>query len=651
MQRILLVLASLIICNTSLLAQVKQETIDGLRAAFMQATTDTARLYAAAELAYGYRFSNVDSSNHYNDIAREIAAKNGLGNNVLSELLSMKGAIVLEEGKLPEALLYSFEALKLAEEEGSESIIAITLNRIGNVYMELEDHRKALDYYQRSAVYYKKAKALLYYNELSNIGHIYERMGMADSALYYLIPVLTADTAAVKDRNDITHGELMFRLGNAYKLAGDTAQALKYYKLGIAESNYDNDTRNLVMNDLLLAQLYYDMGAKDSSYHYAKQAVFAGNSINFRKGVFEASTLLSRLYSERNQWDSAYQYLNIAATNKDSLIGANRFRKMQTILLEEQDRQRQAETLRIARENRQKQLALLGGSFVLMAVAFLQYRNIRQKQKANKVLEKTLGDLRVTQAQLIQSEKMASLGELTAGIAHEIQNPLNFVNNFSEINAELTDEISEALNKDDKQTALQLVADIKENQQRINEHGKRADSIVKSMLQHSHASAGKVEPTNLNALADEYLRLAFHGLRAKDKSFNANFTTELDPALGKVNVVPQDIGRVLLNLINNAFYAVNERSKTDTDFKPAVEVRTKKNGSQVEISVTDNGSGIPEHIRNKIFQPFFTTKPTGQGTGLGLSLCYDIVRAHGGDIKVESRGGEGTCFVVRLPIA
>ncbi|NJO24963.1 MAG: HAMP domain-containing histidine kinase [Bacteroidia bacterium] len=246
---------------------------------------------------------------------------------------------------------------------------------------------------------------------------------------------------------------------------------------------------------------------------------------------------------------------------------------------------------------------------------------------------------------------MASLGELTAGIAHEIQNPLNFVNNFSDVSNELIDEMNAELDKGDINEAKAIATDVKQNLEKINHHGKRADAIVKGMLQHSRSSSGTKEPTDINALADEYLRLAYHGLKAKDKSFNATMKTEFDTSLEKVNVVPQDIGRVVLNLINNAFYVVTEKKKSGiAGYEPTVTVSSKKAGDKIQVSVSDNGNGIPQKVLDKIFQPFFTTKPTGQGTGLGLSLSYDIVKVHGGEIKVETTENEGTEFIIYLPL-
>jgi signal transduction histidine kinase len=272
-----------------------------------------------------------------------------------------------------------------------------------------------------------------------------------------------------------------------------------------------------------------------------------------------------------------------------------------------------------------------------------------------KEIEKAYHTLKTTQAQLIQSEKMASLGELTAGIAHEIQNPLNFVNNFSEVNKELLSEMKDEMDKGNINDAKAIANDLIENEEKINHHGRRADAIVKNMLQHSRINSGQRELTDINALADEYLRLSYHGFRAKDKAFNATIETDFDRDLssveGKINIVPQDIGRLLLNLYNNAFYAVAEKMKLQTEgYEPTVSVCTKETANGIKITVKDNGNGVPQNIVDKIFQPFFTTKPTGQGTGLGLSLSYDIIKAHGGEIKVETKEGEGSEFIIQLPL-
>ena len=283
-------------------------------------------------------------------------------------------------------------------------------------------------------------------------------------------------------------------------------------------------------------------------------------------------------------------------------------------------------------------------------------------EETNAALSKSLDELKAAQSQLIQSEKMASLGELTAGIAHEIQNPLNLVNNFSEVNSELIAEMKEEIEKGNLEEVKSLANVITDNEQKINHHGKRADAIVKGMLQHSRSSTGPKEPANINALADEYLRLAYHGLRAKDKSFNATMKTDFDETIGNINIISQDIGRVILNLISNAFYAVNENKQQLAKdlsgfqnltglngYEPTVSVSTKKINRKVEIRVVDNGPGIPQKVLDKIFQPFFTTKPTGGVTGLGLSMSYDIIKAHGGELKVETKEGEGSSFIIQIP--
>jgi len=350
------------------------------------------------------------------------------------------------------------------------------------------------------------------------------------------------------------------------------------------------------------------------------------------------------------------------------------FEKKQAIAKAEQEK-KDAEQKRIENIQYFTIAALAALLLVILIIAVIQWKNNNQKKKANVLLhlekekvESTLSELRSAQAQLIHSEKMASLGELTAGIAHEIQNPLNFVNNFSEVSNELVQEMKQELATGNWQPATEIADDIELNLEKIIHHGKRADLIVKGMLQHSRVSTGQKEPNDINALCDEYVRISYHGMQARDKDFEATLKTDFDPALssaeGKINVVPQDIGRVLLNLCNNAFYAVSqklraERSKPGAEnpaYVPMVTIVTKKRspseraGSGVEIKIKDNGPGIPLNIVDKIFQPFFTTKPTGQGTGLGLSLAYDIIKAHGGEIKVETKENVGTEFIIMLPV-
>ena len=632
--------------------QSSPEEIKQIKDQLLNAKHDSTKGGLTYMLAYGYRFSNIDSSLFYSDVTIELADKNNLP-SIKAQMLSLKGATVLEAGKLPESLQFQFEALGISEKIKDTSNIGYALNRIGNIYMELGDYKKANEYYFKSKDLFEKiGDSGMVYNEVSNIGNIFDLMQIPDSGLYYQQIVYDA---ALKntDRKYFTRPEMMFRMGNAHSLKGDKEKAMYFYKQGIKEANIDNDTRNLTMNNLFLAKLYDELNMPDSSIKYAYNAIQTGKTISFRKGVYDASILISGLYKKRNQDDSAYKYLSVANVEKDSLTGTKRFQELQRIILDEQERQRNVEVKRIAEQNKQKQMALITGLAIFLIIASILYGNNKQKQKTNKILESTLNNLKSTQSQLIQSEKMASLGELTAGIAHEIQNPLNFVNNFSEVNTELIDEMKIEMDKGNINDAKVIADDIKENEKKINYHGKRADAIVKGMLQHSSSGSGKKEPTDINKLADEYLRLAYHGLRAKDKSFNATMKTDYDDSIGNINIIPQDIGRVILNLITNAFYVVAEkkalRQAQGDSYEPTVSVSTKKINGKVEISVKDNGNGIPQKVFDKIFQPFFTTKPTGQGTGLGLSLAYDIVKAHGGELKVNTKENEGTEFRISLP--
>jgi signal transduction histidine kinase len=395
------------------------------------------------------------------------------------------------------------------------------------------------------------------------------------------------------------------------------------------------------------------------------------NALNSNNTIVKrrVSLLLSEIYDQIGDLQMAYEYLKMhqeIRAESDKLDEANRIAdaEVQSILDKSQKEidVLEKEKLQKEQESRIQRLWIFSITGALLSALLLSialYRNNQNKQKANAKLkeqkeeiETTLEILKSTQSQLIQSEKMASLGELTAGIAHEIQNPLNFVNNFSEVNRELIEELKDAVASNNQEEIQVILKDLAENEEKVKHHGIRAEGIVKSMLQHSRSSTGEKEPTDINALCDEYLRLAYHGMRAKDKSFEVEYKLDLDESLPKINVVPQDIGRVLLNLINNAFQAGSQKLEAGSkDFVPRVVVSSKLSSEIVEISVQDNGPGIPDKVREKIFQPFFTTKPTGKGTGLGLSLSYDIItKGHGGELKMQSEVGKFTEFLVILPV-
>jgi signal transduction histidine kinase len=632
---------------------------------------DTARYRIYFDLSQGYRFSNVDSAIDYIDRAIALAQNKNTGDDRVAEAFSQKGFILLETGDLPLSLQYQFQALGLSQKAKAGETEAFSLNRIGNIYMELGEYKKANEYYRKATVIFTSRGETGYvYNELSNIGNVYELMGKLDSASYYQDQVYKYSITNT-DRYAITYGEMRERLGNIARRRQQYDTALLHYRLAIKDALFDNDYRNLASNYLQTAKLFHTLQRPDSEFVYASKALITAQSVNWKKTIADAAGLLNALYKQKQQPDSALKYAELSAANKDSLYGQQKFRQIQLVMLDEQQRQQQLTAERNALQSRYRFIAFLSVIAVVLLIAVILYRNNRREHKANRQLqsqkeqiteqkdnlEKTLTELKQTQAQLIQSEKMASLGQLTAGIAHEIQNPLNFVNNFSEINNELIEELrseSSMVNGESRSPVDQeILNDIYANNEKIILHGKRADAIVKGMLEHSRQGTGQKELTDINALADEYLKLAYQSMQAKNKDFNVITKTAFDDSIDKINIIPQDIGRVLLNIYNNAFYAASLPSKggfsePESIKNPTVWVSTKKENNKVLIIVKDNGPGIPQNIIDKIFQPFFTTKPTGQGTGLGLSLAYDIVKAHGGEINVESQDGEGSEFFIQL---
>jgi two-component system NtrC family sensor kinase len=572
------------------------------------------------------------------------------------------------------ALDWGLKALHTAQQNNAAESLADILGNLANIYNSLGDTTTALAYYQQALEANKKIGNIsMQANLLNNKGEIYRLSGKYLEALkaYEAAAAITDDSYII----ELTESNK----ADVYDRMGDYATAKKYAFSALSRNKKIGRLNFMSWEYSILANINMHTGKPDSALYYAKLGYDAAMKAGNLELKRDNSKVLANAYAQKKIFDKAYTFQNLYVSYRDSMMNSDV--KNQAILLkfnaDLQKKQAEIAVLNKDKElqkaNAQRQFYLLIGALAALlfigALVLVLYRNNRSKQRANILLQKqkleiqsqrdqtnqALTELKSTQSQLIQSEKMASLGELTAGIAHEIQNPLNFVNNFSEVNGELISELVEEVDKGNTEEVKAIAGDIKQNLEKITHHGKRADAIVKGMLQHSRTSTGQKVPTDINALADEYLRLAYHGLRAKDKSFNTEIKTEFDAAIGKLNIVSQDIGRVLLNLYNNAFYAVNEkltahRSPLTDDYKPLVSIQTKKINDKAEIKVSDNGNGVPQNIVDKIFQPFFTTKPTGQGTGLGLSLAYDIIKAIDGEIKVETREGEGSRFIIQLPV-
>ncbi|MFI5153493.1 MAG: ATP-binding protein [Chitinophagales bacterium] len=624
----------------------QNKTIDSLKMILRKGKDDTNKVNAYANLLFNYQWSSPDSALAYSLAGLQLARKLNFVKGELRIMQSTGEALAIK-GNFSRALATQFEALRLAENLGNHGEVLIAYTWIGAVYLYSEDYSNAL-------IYFTKAKSVNYSFlqdpkfMLGFIGETYFYLNELDSAYRYIKKSYGLDVQSKTDHWSIPY----YYLGKIYEERGDYDRAFEFYRINIQVST---ETLEFLEAYNGIASTFKKNGQIDSALIYAKKVIENGSA--FPSTIIEAGKLLTAIYKSKGLTDSAFKYQELSLTAKDSLFGQEKVKQMQNLSFNEQLRLQETEAAKLKFKNQLKVYGLLFVVFVFLLIAFLLQRNNRHKQKANALLtqqkekvESTLSELKAMQAQLIQSEKMASLGEITAGIAHEIQNPLNFMNNFSEVNEELLVEMKEEIDKGNINEAKTIANNVIVNEEKINYHGKRADAIVKGMLQHSRESKGQKEPSDINALADEYLRLSYQGLRAKDKAFNATLNTNFDASIGKINIIPQDIGRVLLNLYNNAFYAVSEKNKHQPHgYEPNVSVTTTRVDGMVEIRVKDNGNGIPQKVVDKIFQPFFTTKPAGQGTGLGLSLSYDIIKAHGGEINVEAIEAEGAEFVIILP--
>ena len=604
---------------------------------YYQKAIDIAKLTGNSEnlgryygnIAIGYQMqSNFAQALQYQQKSLEFAKEHNNINSQAYTTLNM-GITHTNLGDIPRAEKTLLNAVELAQQAGVKIVEVYSYTNLASLYTDNQNWDDGYTYAMKAAnlaselgdvaieaaSYSKAARCLTNLQQFDKAKELINK-GMAD---------------AEASGQPIIICQLNTALGYTLMQQGNYKDAIPYYERCLEVSQVSDKY------DPALAVLYSEL-----AYCYEQTGAYKNALDNYKT----YSTIHDSIRSRENIKKATEMNMNYEFEKKEALAK-----------LEQDAKDAEAERVK----NRQLFLIITLGGIVLsiLVIVFILIRNNKQKQKANLLLtrqklkvEKTLKDLKAAQTQLVQSEKMASLGELTAGIAHEIQNPLNFVNNFSEVSNELIEEMHEELNKGDIDEAKTISKDLKLNLEKIMHHGRRADGIVKGMLQHSRINTGTKEPTDINKLTDEYFRLAYHGLRAKDKSFNAHLETDFDKTISPLNIVPQDIGRVILNLFTNAFYAVEQKrtNSNPENFKPTVSVSTKKLDNHIELKVKDNGVGIPKDIVDKIFQPFFTTKPTGKGTGLGLSVSYDIIKAHNGEFKVNTKSGQGTEFSILLPI-
>ena len=545
-------------------------------------------------------------------------------------------------GYLEQALEYLLKSLELGRKLDYQIAISYSINNIGVIYADMGNNQDALIYYQESLKIRKELGDK--WGEagcLDNIGLMHHKLGDNNQASIFCLKSLVISKSTGDKKGQ---GNSFYHLGLIHAQLDNLKKAVKYAYKSLKIRREIGDKKGESELLIFLSIINQDNSTLEiiNVENILENALKIGEELKAKDLLSHIHLQLYKFYKNANNIDVALKHIEKHNSFEKENFSQTFNQKLINIQISHQ----------VEKSRKEAEIYQLKNiELVQLNTEIQKQKNALEIQRIN--LEETLNDLRSTQAQLIQKEKLASLGELTAGIAHEIQNPLNFVNNFSEVSSELVGEMNQELDKGDINEAKEIANDLKKNLEKINHHGKRASSIVKGMLEHSRTSTGLKELTDINALADEYLRLAYHGLRAKDNYFNSDFKTDFDENLPKIEVIPQDMGRVLLNLINNAFWAVNERSKKGEDgYEPKVTVSTNLNAnSQLLIAIKDNGSGMTDEVKAKIFQPFFTTKPTGQGTGLGLSLAYDIVtKGHGGTVEVESVEGEGTTFIVKLPI-
>lgn len=646
---------------------------------------DTSKLKLLFELSFNELRDNNLALQYTNELIG-LSEKSGKLQYLRAGYL-LKGSRQRLLGQLDSALASLIKSAALAEQEKNKVEEANAYNVIADIYSVAKNHPTASAYYRRAIATLRASNdSNSLATALYNAGDEMLKTRNDDSAFLY---ISEAKKIYENLRDDISIAYCLGSLGILQGYEGNTLQAEKNINAAIKILEANGDYYPVCDFLLAYADVYTEKNQIQDAINYASKSLALAQQQDLIEQVSNASKVLSELYAKTGDDQSALQYYKLHIQYRDSLINIDKERKLGDLRFGFEMSKKESEVNLLTRQKKTQQnllLAIMVIAVLAIIIVFIMVKSNRHKKKAYSILamqkqqteeertkaETALAELRKTQGQLIQSAKMASMGELTAGIAHEIQNPLNFVNNFSEVNKELIEELKSEASTLKREEQDELLNDIAHNNEKINHHGKRAEAIVKGMLLHSRGSSGRKEPTDINALCEEYSRLAYHGLRAKDKNFNAEIINDFDESIGKINVIPQDIGRVILNLITNAFYAVDEKKKSPqppvrtgtggseggVEFEPIVTVSTKRISSplasgagEILISVSDNGNGIPQNIADKIFQPFYTTKPTGQGTGLGLSLAYDIVKAHGGTIKAASVAGEGAVFTFTLPMA
>ena len=583
--------------------------------------------------------------------------------NRLPALMGNIALVYFNKGNYPVSLQKFYASLKAAEATGDKLVIRSSLNNIGTIHFYQGKMDEAEQAYKKTLDLSRELSdttgVILAYN---NLGETSLEQNDPAKALAHLSEAYSL--ALAKNVPDMLVA-VTNTLGDTYFRLDSTRLATTYFQSALRLSKDQSNARATCKALMGLAKVQNKMGMHKEGLANALEAVARAEKMGQAQLLRDAYELVAGIYENMGEGNNAIRYYKNYKLYADSLVSIESERAAANYKAGYEFSKKELEFERRSIQQRWLIFSACAALLLLLFILWLIIRNrkrlartYKDLQHKNEVIEEqkrkaeeTLFQLKAAQSQLIQSEKMASLGELTAGIAHEIQNPLNFVNNFSEINKELLAEMKDEMSNGNIDDAKEIANDVIANEEKINHHGKRADAIVKGMLQHSRTGSATKEPTNINKLADEYLRLAYHGLRAKDKSFNATMKTDFDETIGNINVIPQDIGRVTLNLITNAFYAVDEKKKSGIgNYEPIVLVSTKKVADKILISVKDNGNGISQNIVDKIFQPFFTTKPTGQGTGLGLSMSYDIVKAHGGELKVKTKEGEGSEFIIKLPV-